>query len=204
MALILDTNSPAGQFLSDRNRARQYDFLQTSFAVSMSGAGLEIDQDLICSLNFYATQYISLQPGRYRRHYNVKVGEHTACDWPIVQELMDEFVDILHKKWSVMSELESAAYALWAVNHIHPFCDGNGRTSRALSYFVLCKKLGQWPRGSTTIMELIRGPEHELYCQILQRMHDGRGSNLTTNLAEMASFLDGLLLRQIQSAPAAN
>ena len=32
-----------------------------------------------------------------------------------------------------------AAYALWLVNHIHPFRDGNGRTARGAAYLILCR-----------------------------------------------------------------
>src|SRR3954465_9477685 len=171
MTLQVDAESPIGQFISERNRARQYDFLQSSFVVAEYGAGLEIDHDFIETLNFYATQYISPQPGRYRRHYNVKVGDHRPSKWFLIRDEMEEFLTILHRDWARMDELQAAAYTLWAVNHIHPFCDGNGRTSRALCYFVLCRKMGQWLRGETTIMELIRTEAHEQYCAILQRMH---------------------------------
>ena len=32
-----------------------------------------------------------------------------------------------------------AAFALWRVNHIHPFRDGNGRTARGAAYLILCR-----------------------------------------------------------------
>lgn len=200
MALQVDPAIPIGQFISDRNRARQFDYLQASFVVSMYGAGLEIDHDFICSLNFYATQYISPQPGRYRRHYNVEVEAHKGRDWPYVQEDMEQFIEILHRDWGKLDPLQAGAYALWAVNHIHPFCDGNGRTARALSYFVLCKKLGRWLPGETTVMELIRAEERDHYCEILQRMHDARTKEMMTDLAEMTTFLNDLVLRQIRTA----
>jgi hypothetical protein len=200
MALQVDPAAPIGQFISDRNRARQYDYLQASFVVSMYGAGLDIDHDFICSLNFYATQYISPQPGRYRRHYNVEVETHKGRDWPYVYEDMAEFIETLHSDWGKLDPLQAAAYAVWGVNHIHPFCDGNGRTARALSYFVLCKKLGRWLPGETTVMELIRAEERDHYCEILQRMHDARGKAMTTDLAEMTTFLNDLVLRQIRTA----
>jgi hypothetical protein len=200
MALVLDANSPEGQFLSDRNRLRQYDFLQTCFAVSTFG--LEIDHEFLCSLNLYATQYISPQPGRYRRHYNVTVGGHNPSDWSFILDEMNMFIERLHAQWAHMDAVQAAGYALWGVNHVHPFCDGNGRTARALMYYVLCKKLGQWLPGTTTIMELIRADTHDEMCDIMQKMHDGKElGTMKTDLAEITSFLNGLILKQLATAP---
>lgn len=201
MPLSLKDSTPIGQFVSERNRLRQYDFLHTSFFVSENAPGLEIDHEFICSLNLYATQYLSPQPGRYRRHYDVEVGRHTPKHWPYVQDEMDLFIDTLHKEWAHMDEIQAAAYTLWGINHVHPFCDGNGRTARALCYFVLCKKLGKWMRGKTTIMELIRTEGRDQYCDILQRIHDGReGNAMRTDINEMTTFLGDLVLKQIRTA----
>jgi Fic family protein len=42
-----------------------------------------------------------------------------------------------------------------ALNWIHPFSGGNGRTSRAISYLVLCARLGYRLVGTETIPEQI-------------------------------------------------
>lgn len=198
MALLIDPNSPNGQFLSDRNRLRQFDFLHTSFLIS--GLGLEIDQEFICSLNMYAMHYVSVQTGRYRRHYNVVVGAHKPSDWSLIPDEMSLFLERLHIEWSKMDPIEAAGYALWGINHIHPFSDGNGRTARALMYFVLCLRLGQWLPGRTTVIELIRDNERDEMCNIMQRMHDAKQPDtMITDLTEITAFLNRLVLKQIQS-----
>lgn len=180
---------------------RQFDFLHTSFVVSEAAAGLDIDHEFICTLNAYATRYISLQPGRYRRHYNVTVGNHEPSDWSLVREEMEAFIDTLHFNWATWDAIDAASYSLWGVNHIHPFCEGNGRTTRALSYYVLCKKLGQWLPGSTTVLESIRTDHRAHHCEILQRMHNGRERpKMITDLSEMKQLMSGLLLLQLQCA----
>lgn len=203
MPVTIDVDSPPGQFLSNRNRLRQYDFLQTSWVIADYGVGLEIDHDFICSLNLYATQYVSPQPGRYRRHYNVKVGGHNPSDWSVILDEMDLFLDTLHKRWAAFDPIEGAAYALWGINHVHPFCDGNGRTARALCYFVLCRKLKKWLPGETNIMELIRAQEHDEMCEIMQRMHDAKEpGTMSTDLTECTAYLNRLVLEQLKTAPA--
>jgi Fic family protein len=39
---------------------------------------------------------------------------------------------------SERSPLERAGYALWRFNWVHPFRGGNGRTSRAVAYLIVC------------------------------------------------------------------
>jgi len=197
--VVTDQKSQVGEFVSQRNRARQFDFLHTSFVVSEYSAGLEIDHEFVCLLNAYAARYLSLQPGRYRRHYNVTVGQHTPSEWPLVYEEMSDFIDTLHANWAAWSPVEAAAYALWGVNHVHPFAEGNGRTARALSYYVLCKKLRNWVPGRTTVVELIKTQHRAHHCEILQRMHDGRQRPaMKTDLTELAELIDQLLVEQIR------
>lgn len=61
----------------------------------------------------------------------------------------------MNDKWTVKSPIHLAAYVMWRLNWIHPFTDGNGRTSRALSYLVLCIRLKMLLPGRTTIPEQI-------------------------------------------------
>lgn len=199
--IVLDKTSPAFQYVSERNRARQYDFLRTAYEVSKVVPDFRVDRSFLCDLNFYAVQYLSAQPGRYRDAYDVVVGKHKPPPWQEVEMHMQRFWDNLHRLWSRMTALESAAFALWGVNHIHPFAEGNGRSSRALAYFILCQKFGDWLPGSLTVTEQIRLNERPRYCEILNRMDHAMDGEGLTDLKEMVALLDELLVKQLQSAP---
>lgn len=62
--------------------------------------------------------------------------------------------DYVNGNWG-KSPLHLAAYVMWRLNWIHPFSGGNGRTSRAISYLVLCARLGYRLVGTKTIPEQI-------------------------------------------------
>ena len=131
MTMALDDDSPLGLFVAERNRARLFDFLHTSYVVSTNAPALDIDHDFICALNRHATEYLSRQTGRYRRHTNMTVGSYEPPHWSMVLDEMGGFIELLHLNWKKFSPAQSAAYALWAVNYVHPFSAGNGRTARA-------------------------------------------------------------------------
>lgn len=197
--LLVDEKSPIGQFVSERNRGRQYDFLHTTFRVAQELKTFPLDKDFLCDLNLYAVQYLSKQPGKYRENYNVTVGEYAPPEWQYVEELMAVFFNNLSRLWNRMEPLESAAYALWAINHIHPFAQGNGRASRAFCYFIICQRIGDWLPGDVTMLERIRLQERPLFCEILSRMDARKQADGTSDVSEMTQFLDRLLLAQLVS-----
>jgi Fic family protein len=70
--------------------------------------------------------------------------------------LMDDFVNTVNRNWDQADEVVLATFVLWRLNNIHPFINGNGRTARTASYFVLCLKSGGLLRGDPILPELIR------------------------------------------------
>ncbi len=84
----------------------------------------------------------SAAPGEYRRVQNLVVNSATGATVYTpppahdVPELMRELVEWLNASGSVHPVLSSAV-AQFQLVHIHPFLDGNGRTSRLLSTLCL-------------------------------------------------------------------
>jgi hypothetical protein len=199
---VLKKDDPSFQYVSERNRAQQYDFLRTAFEVwAEHRAEFRIDRQFLCDLNFYAVQYLSEQPGRYREGKDVTVGKHTPPPHAQVEALMARFWGNLDRLWNRMSPVEAAAYAIWAVNHIHPFMEGNGRSSRALCYFIICVKYQLWLPGSLSLPEQIRLHHRPRYCEILGRMDVAMDADGMTDPQEMTDFLNELLTDQLKSVP---
>ncbi|MBV9180292.1 MAG: Fic family protein [Acidobacteria bacterium] len=74
------------------------------------------------------------------------------------------------------SAFHLAAYVMWRLNWIHPFVNGNGRTTRAVSYYVLCAKLEVYIPGVTTVPELI-GHNKDPYYKALELPTMQKGSS---------------------------
>ncbi|MGE6489813.1 Fic family protein [Paenisporosarcina sp. NPDC076898] len=78
--------------------------------------------------------------GVYRKE-NVLIGgaSHRPPDHVAVQELMERFVETAENEWSTIHPVERAARVHAEFVKIHPFIDGNGRTSRLLMNYELMK-----------------------------------------------------------------
>ena len=109
----------------------------------------------ILELNRLAIAGINKSAGLFR---GVGVGIGKSAHEPPppenVPRLIEEFCDYVNDSWHE-SPIHLAAYTLWRVNWIHPFIDGNGRTARATSYYVLNARLGYLLPGRQTIPEQI-------------------------------------------------
>lgn len=94
--------------------------------------------------------------------------------------------------------LHLASYLMWRLNWIHPFADGNGRTSRILSYVVLCIKSGTIFGGTPTIPDQIvedRAP----YFEALDAA-DAAEKAGEVDVSRMEELLEALLARQLTKA----
>jgi Fic family protein len=81
------------------------------------------------------------------------------------------------------------------MNWIHPFYGGNGRTARAVSYLILCARLGFVLPGTKAMPELIRD-EPSPYYEAL-RSADVAWSNGKIDLSVMETLISSLLATQL-------
>jgi Fic family protein len=112
-----------------------------------------------------------------------------------VPSKIEELCDYINDKWIVKSPLHLAAYVMWRLNWIHPFTDGNGRTSRAASYMILCLKLGYVLPGKRTIPDQISENKTPYYKAL--EAADTACENGRVDLTEMKELLSSMLAKQL-------
>ncbi len=195
--IVGSESHPAYQALEVANGNRQYDFLRSMVAASIALGRPFLSQHLIKALNFQAITCLHTNAGEYRP-CPVTVGTYTPPEHYRVQALMDDFVNSTNLNWHASDPVQLATYVLWRLNHIHPFINGNGRTARAASYFVLCVKAGGSLAGTTILPELLR-QNRAAYVAALQ-VADQSFAAGNLDLTLLHSLVSSLLQQQIASA----
>jgi Fic family protein len=96
---------------------------------------------------------------------------HQPPEWQNVSAWMQHFYRELSSIWTSGDALDVASYALWHINWIHPFRNGNGRTARAFAYACLILKLGAKLPGQPTVIEqlMTRRNEYENALKVADR-----------------------------------
>ena len=83
--------------------------------------------------------YPNNEPGRYRTR-RVTAGDYLAPDYAEVPALMSGFADWLNRgRGAALDPIVKAIVAHFLLVSVHPFGDGNGRTSRGAESFLLYK-----------------------------------------------------------------
>ncbi len=117
---------------------------------------LALQRAAVDGLSAYAGNY---RPGGVEIHGS----KHAPPGAHLVPHLVEEMCDYVNDNWDRGTAIHLAAYVMWRLNWIHPFDDGNGRTSRAVSYLVMCLRLGYRPPGQPTIPEMIKRHQTPYY-----------------------------------------
>ena len=120
------------------------------------GASFRWRPSTIQSLHREALKGISEFAGNWRpAGVGIQGSQHQPVGAHLVPEKIEELCDYLNDNWRERSAIHLASYVMWRLNWIHPFSDGNGRTSRVFSYVVLCVRLGFVLGGIKTIPDQI-------------------------------------------------
>jgi fido (protein-threonine AMPylation protein) len=182
-----------------RNGLAQFDRVVKLIDQSCSATGprFRLRHSTILDLNRIAVDQIVDPPGAYRSvEIEITGSKHappTPRDLPLELDLMCEYVQ---SYWSEKSPLHLAAYVMWRLNWIHPFVDGNGRTSRAASYLVLCAKLGYRLPGTKTIPERIAENKTPYY-HALDAADAAWKASGEVDVSQMERLLDDHLAAQL-------
>jgi Fic family protein len=129
----------------------------------------------------------------------IRGSKHVPPDAWQIPQLVEELCDYVNDHWETATPLHLAAYVMWRLNWIHPFADGNGRTARAVSYLVLCMKMGGRIPGSRTIPDLI-SENKKPYYDALEGADECWASQHKIDLSHLEGALSNLLAEQLVSA----
>ena len=191
-------NHPAYNRMAIANGGRHYSFLRSAVEAALDIEGPFLSQTVLKAINYHAIACLHPYAGEYRP-CPVIVDGYDPPDHYRVPTLMDDMVNRVNRYWVGADPVILSAYVLWRLNHIHPFINGNGRTARAASYFVLCLKSGGLLRRKTTIPELLRKPDNRDRYKEALRDSDKAAKKGQVYLVSVVALLNELLLEQLSS-----
>lgn len=152
----------------------------------------------IMTLNRLALDGLSRYAGIYRPAGIAIVGsKHAPPQSYLVPELVEDMCEYVNTNWA-RSPIHLASYVLWRLNWIHPFVDGNGRTTRTISFVVLCVRLGYRVPGTNTIPEQISQDKNPYY-KALELADSAYANERKIDVSSMETLVGDLLANQLAS-----
>jgi Fic family protein len=193
--LVADPEERARQ--EAKNGLRQFDDVIKQIEFSLQPERpFKLRPSALLALNRTAIEGLNRYAGNYRpTEIEIKGSKHKPPTAYRVPELIEEFCDYINENWA-RSPVHLASYALWKLNWIHPFMDGNGRTSRAISFVILCVRLGYRIPGSNTIPEQISRDKTPYY-EALELADQAYEKEKKVDVSAMETLLGKLLANQL-------
>ena len=181
-----------------QNLLRQYDLLSNCIEIGLEKGIESFDKYTLWALNYAAVANIAQFGGRYREE-PIYVGNHRPPHFRDVPDHMDRFFSVVHENWLTIDHPTLLpAYALWRMNWIHPFVEGNGRTARAACYYLICMKQGRLLGGRKIVPERIRENRQPYYDAL--RAADNAWEEGDFDVSQLADYLSGLLKAQLSDS----
>ncbi len=160
------------------------------------GRPFRLRPSTILGLHAEAMRGLHARAGTFR-NAKVEIGgsRHQPPREHLVAGMVEDLCDWVNERWISASVIELCAYIMWRLNWIHPFADGNGRTSRAVAYLVLCIRAGARLPGTPTIPEQIADNKRPYY-DALERadLNDAEGHE---DVSELLKLLELYLTKQL-------
>lgn len=179
-----------------RNGLRQYDAGIKTIQTAIDRNAFTLRLSLILGLQREALAGISSFAGNFRpAGVEIKGSKHQPPGAHLVPELVEEMCDYINDHWKDSTPIHLGAYIMWRLNWIHPFADGNGRTSRILSYVVLSIRAGAILPGTPTIPDQIVD-NRQPYFEALDAA-DAAWQDQRVDVSQMEELLGKLLARQL-------
>lgn len=170
---------------------------------SRSSAPMVLSEALLKRFHRVAMQGLLIQPGEYRDDDVIITNSpHKPPSWINVTALMQDFFRYIERNWGKASLTHLAAFTMWRLNWIHPFADGNGRTSRISSYFVLCAKHGALLPVKNSVLEQLADARIKIGYYEALRACDGLAAtqhSIPDCVAPLEALLVELLTDQLRA-----
>lgn len=203
MAFVVtgDRNEQLFEVVTRRNLYWQFELLQDNINYNLANIGsdaLNFSAEFLDALNHFAVVNLTARPGKVREHdVHIKGSDHAPSRYWKVGGYLGEFIKELNRDWRDRDPFEASAYVLWRLNWIHPYAEGNGRTARAASYYVLCKHYEILLPGKNTIVSQLSG-NADYYAGL--RHADNNLDNGTHDLQPLIELLQNCFEVQLRSA----
>lgn len=177
------------------NLARQYDVAVR--LVNESAGVFCITPEILKNLQRIAIENIYVCAGEYRTWpISISGTSHAPPNWRDIPSLIAQMCDYANSTPG-STPIHTAAYRMWRLNWIHPFGGGNGRTSRAVSHFALCVRLGFVIQGWPTIPEQIMSDREPYYAALDDA--DAAWTSGKVDVGSLESLLSEMLKKQLMS-----
>lgn len=184
------------------NGVRQFDLMLDFIRDQLrSTDAFRLRPRTILALQEAALHDIHPQAGQYRNTIiHISGSKHAPPSFLDVPEHVAALCTYVNVNWEGRSAVHLAAYVLWRLNWIHAFADGNGRTARAVAYYVLCARLQSLLPGTPTIPEQIAANKGPYYDAL--EAADAASSEDHVDVSAMEKMLEEMLVRQLVGRPA--
>jgi Fic family protein len=132
---------------------RHVDHLISALTV---GVPYVLTEQTVKQLHGIAMRGLLTNAGEYRDDpVGLTNSDHVPPPAEHVRPLMGDMYDYVTENWTTKDLVHIGAYAMWRINWIHPFDNGNGRTARAVSYLLMCAKYGALLPAKNTVLQQI-------------------------------------------------
>ena len=200
---MVDEASPKGLRLRRHNITDAVYWLQEEVEnkiINEANLDFVVREGQIRSLHSICMDGLLENAGSYRTT-DVRIsGNHQPPLAVFVRSLMGEFVAAINDKIESGDDpIDVSAFALWRINWIHPFSNGNGRTSRLFAYFVMCMCANSLfvGKGRELVPDQLDGHLHGDYLKALEKADEAFAKTGKEDLLPLQQLLAIAVTKQV-------
>jgi Fic family protein len=188
-------------FQKQVNAYRLQELIEALVSGACLGSRFVFEPSLCKQLHSVVMHRLIDAPGQYRQGpVHITNSPHIPPVWVEVEGHMAGLCDYLCRNWESRDLVHLAAFVLWRLNWIHPFPDGNGRTSRAAAYMVMQVKYGGiLPSKNSIIQQIVE--DRQPYYQALRDADDlaAETGDIDSAVRPLEQLLSLMLKEQIKA-----